>query len=383
MYLLCGGLLVLFLLGCVLIVQRDNLLVAYHVRNVVRSSDPAVSSAEWLKSRTMLSLPQLLAQLTSPEPAVCERSASLVREIVQECKDPTNPEDSHLTLALAAKLNQAYERLSPDGRGQAVLIAIDVLHIHLSGWSPNVPTVLENGGDVLLSALVDESPTVKSRALSAAKRIWDWDGTDRVSQALVRDWQRQCYLRSVELLGSDKEEIRAAAADAIARSKFHEGDAVLISKLKDKSVRVRKAVLVALSHGAGDALDSDEKESLMTFLSDPDAEVRSAAAQLLRSAGISEAKVRLASLMRNPDPMMRAKAPEEAFAISNLDAVSIVLELADDEAPAVRVAVARTASTSDRPELREILQKMADADPDPLVRDMAKQFLAMRLVNRK
>ena len=218
-YLVCGGLVVAFLVGCVLFAQRDHLLVHYHVRRVVGSSEVDGDSALWLRNRTMLSLPLLLAQLSHDDAAACERSAALVREIIRTCGDPTNPEDAHLTLALAAKLNQAFDRFSVDGRGQAVLIAVDVLQIHLSGWSPHVPTVIENGGDVLLAALADDDIAVKSRALSAEKAIWAWDGTDRVSQALVRDWQRRCYLRSVELLSSESDEIRAAAADAIARSK--------------------------------------------------------------------------------------------------------------------------------------------------------------------
>lgn len=199
---------------------------------------------------------------------------------------------------------------------------------------------------------------------------------------MIRDWQRRCYERAVELLQSPTPALRAQAASAMAGAPFHEGDAALIERLRDPDPLVRRAALLSLERGRHDSLSSEQKLELTRFLHDEDERARRAAERILHHAGLSDAVIQLAALMRHSSPNERAKVVSQAFLVPDIDPVRWVLELADDPAPAVRIAVARAAMTSDHPELRKTLEHLAESDPDTLVRETCKQFLAARLAQR-
>lgn len=381
LYLMCAGLFVLTVVGAVLYVQRDLLLVHYHVWQATDPGETPAGSATWLRERTHLALPVLLSQFADRDPDRCNKAAELLRDLLSGYRDPTNPEHSHLTLSVATKLREVFSTLSPTGKARAVDVARGVLAVHLDAWSPNVPTALETAGGIFESALRDPSIEVRLAALGQLRTCWTWQGADGVLEALVRDWQHRCYRDAAEMLESELATIRAAAATALAGAPFHEADLALVSRWRDPDPAVRKAALVALvrSGEAGDVLTSEQKSQLIDLLHDPDAEIRDAVARLLRGAGVSEPVLRLATLIKHPSPVERAKVVSEAFRVADIDPVRWVLELADDPSPSVRLAVARAASTTNNEELRRRLETMAASDPDPLVRDMSQQFLALSL----
>lgn len=381
-YLVSAGLIVLTVAGCVLYAQRDQFLIHYHLRAQVSSDAPPAQATAWLIEHKALAVPTLVEEFRQADAERTRRARELVERIMADHPDPTDPEDSHLSLALAARLHEIHASLPPHGRLASVTLSGQVLRKHLAGWSPNAPTALETAGDVLLAGLIDDDLAVKEQALLTVSEIWTWNGADNIANTLVKEWKRHCYERAVRLLGSAAPRIRAAAAAALTHTTFHEGDSALIALLEDPDPNVQKVALVSLATVAADSLNSTQKTRIMDFLHDADAEVRGAAALVLKKSGLSDAKVHLATLMKHPVATERAKVVSLAFSVPDIDPARWVLALADDPSPAVRIAVARAASTSESPELKSRLAAMAESDPDPLVRELAQQFLASQTAKK-
>lgn len=375
-YLLCAGGLVLTVVACVLYAQRDHLLIHYHADRYLADKSGADASGDWLLERKVISVPVLLESLSSSTPLECERASDLLEKVLAEHADPTSPDHSQLSLAMAAHLHKVYLSLPATGRNEAVHLTALVLKTHLTTWSPKVSTAIETAGDVFLKGLVDEDVQVKANALDVLATIWTWNGADNIALTLVEEWRRHCYDRAVHCLTSASPRIRAAAAEAISHSPLHEGDPMLIGLLNDPDPGVQKVALVALAKTAADSLTSQQKVKLMDFLHDSDPEVRAAAANLLRHSGLSDAIIHLATLIKHPEATERAKVVHLAFSVPDVDPVQWIMSLADDPAPAVRIAIAQEAARSDNTQLRQQLFKMSESDPDPLVREMSQQLIA-------
>lgn len=363
--------------ACVGFVHRDQLLVHYYADSFVTASSPAEEARQWLVLRPQISLPVLVAKLRSPEPEPCRRAASALLEIVGSSTDPTDPRQSHLSLSLASMLHTQRGSFSPAGRVEAVELSAGVLREHLAKWSPNAPTALATAGSVLLSGLTDPHPIVQEAALARLPELWTWEGSDSiVKNSLVETWKWRCYQRAVDSMTSRSPSVRAAAATALRRAPFHDGDSSLVRLLDDEAPQVRKAALATMAESAVDSLSSESHYwRLVDFLGDSDADVRSLARQILLAAGFSEDKLQIALLLRNPDPRERAKIPAILLDGDGTATRRWLLELVRDPAPSVRIEALRAAAVTRDPEFREVFKHLATDDPDPQVRTECEQIL--------
>lgn len=377
LFLASALLLILTVIGCVAYAQRDQFLVHYHANRLVRGGNGFEDSERWLEERKILAVPVIIDVFVGNEEKPCATARDFLQRILAAHGDPTDPEQSHLSLSLAASLQAKFEHLSEYGRMASLSLAIQVLGQHLDAWSPNVPTALETGGKVLLLGLVDPVARVKEHALVSMAEIWSWSGADNVAYGLVEEWKRNCYDRASAQLASASPAIRIAAAGAISGSPYHEADAALIAMLDDEVSSVRKAALVALCASAGDSLTSSQKIRLMDFLHDPDGEVVSAASRLLQACGVSESRLGIAILMKHPDPQRRATIAESLPSMPEINPVPLLLTLSDDPSPMVRMSVVRIALESADTRLRARLRAMAETDPDANVRALLQQLLAV------
>jgi phage tail protein X len=378
---ICGsaGLLILTIAGCVLYMQWDEILLTRRVRQFVESDQPSDGTVEWLSKHRFAASQAVIAHLANADPAVARRTHKFIAATLAENPDPTNPEHSHIGLTIAAKLHQGFDGFSEAGRTEAASLAFLVLRQHLAQWSPNVPTALESAGELVCRVLAVDDPAVQQAGLRETGQIWSWHGSDNVTRPLVEEWKRRCYMLIVQQLENPAPSLRALAAVGLAGAPFHEGDMKLIGLLDDADPAVKAPALQALAHAA-DSLSAEHKDRLVTFLHDPDIHVQAAARQLLRLAGLSEAEIRLAALLKHPIPAERAKVVSLAGTILD-DPALWVLALADDPSPAVRLSVARAACFSHDARLRDRAMRMATADEDFNVRQMTRMWLALRLQN--
>ncbi|QDU63899.1 hypothetical protein Pan216_47800 [Planctomycetes bacterium Pan216] len=375
LYLVCAGLLVLTVAGCVVYSLRDQILVHYNAWRYVNAPNPDEELGEWLAQRQILSLPILASYLRQEDSGICRNAGAFISEVIDRHPDPTDPEHVHLALLIASRLHEMYPTYSHFGREQAVGVAYQLLGKHLATWSPNVPTALETAGGVILLALQDKVDGVREQTLRKLTDVWSWRGNDEVVRSVVEGWKRTCYEHAVTQLRSSNPEIRAAAAAGLARAPFHEGDLALIELIDDPDCTVKRTVFESLTASLADSLGPTTKMKLVEYLHHEDATLCEAANVLLQASGVRKSVVELAKLVKHPLPSERSRVVTMAFEVEGIDPIRWVLALRDDPSPEVRMEVARVAATSDDEELKSVLKDYASADDERAVRELAKYLL--------
>lgn len=146
------------------------------------------------------------------------------------------------------------------------------------------------------------------------------------------------------------------------------GGVVPAGYLTDESAEVRRAAVLAVGpvpEGKTPAVPDDD---LFPRLHDQDREVRQLAAAALRGRGLTDLQVQLARQLVSPEPADRLKLLLDLTDSEGVKDVGPWLErLSRDPEPAVRLGAARLAFEC-RVVFAGWLDRLADQDPDPLVR---------------
>jgi HEAT repeat protein len=156
----------------------------------------------------------------------------------------------------------------------------------------------------------------------------------------------------------------------------------LLPLLDDPEAEVRCAALVAVASPTdGDPIISDE--DLFRWLHDPDDSVRKICRDVLVSRDRSEAEIALGRRLTDPDPGERLKLLLDLRYDDDVADPEPWLErMSRDIEPAVRAGAARVAvelTTGRRQSCPQWVVRVADADPDPTVRRVARYFRSVPL----
>jgi HEAT repeat protein len=156
----------------------------------------------------------------------------------------------------------------------------------------------------------------------------------------------------------------------------------VVPLLGDPEAEVRRAALVAVATaGEGEPLVADE--DLFRWLHDPDEGVRKVCHGALVSRDRTEAEIGLGRRLTNPDARERLKLlPDLRFADEVADPEPWLERLSRDIEPAVRAGAARVAvevAGERRQSCPAWVARIADADPDPTVRRVARYFRSVPL----
>ncbi len=158
--------------------------------------------------------------------------------------------------------------------------------------------------------------------------------------------------------------------DAI-RAAIKSGGVAAAGYLADENAEVRRAAVLAVGlvpEGTSAAVPDDD---LFPRLHDADAEVRELTASALRGRGLTDEQVQLARQLASPAVAERLKLLVDLTDSDGVKDVGPWLErLSRDPEPAVRLGAARLAVEC-RVVFAGWLDRLADADPDPLVRQGA------------
>jgi hypothetical protein len=378
LYLSTAAVVVATVFGCLAFVHREQWLVPIYAYRHVHTPDSqgtdsnAKEVEDWLLQRPVLALPVLVSRLEDRDAAVCRRATRTLLEILRRHPDPTRPEDAQLSLTLGSLLSRQYAGYSPAGKAEAVTLAFAVLEQHLARWSPNVSTSLATAGQVVLSSLREIDPLVLESTLRGLPAAWRWNGSDNVAQRLSVYWKWRCNRRVVEHLSSDSPMVRAAAARALNGAIVHSGDGKLQELLNDRDPAVCKAALMTIADSSVDSIGAPARSRLIELLDDSDAEIRTLAQKVLIASGLSEAHVRVVVLMRRADPMERAQAADALREAPDIDPVRVLTDLARDASAIVRLAAVRAAVKLSDPSLKELLEQLAQDDPNEEVRQACR-----------
>jgi len=160
-------------------------------------------------------------------------------------------------------------------------------------------------------------------------------------------------------LGSADEEVRAEAADALARSAEEAGARPLVrAALEARALRL--GAVLALGR-----LPGGDCDLLAGLLDDPDAEVRAAAAEGLARCSAPQVEPRIAAaLEREEDAAVREALLAALGAVGGPGAVSRLAPQVHASDAAVRFAAVRALGATRAPEaLLPLLESLAEGDP--------------------
>jgi hypothetical protein len=145
----------------------------------------------------------------------------------------------------------------------------------------------------------------------------------------------------------------------------------VVPLLNDPAPEVRQAAMLAVGPSS-EVLATDD---LLRWLHDPDADVRRLCEGALRSRGLHEDHVRLGRLMTDSRAGVRLQVVDCLRESSDLEPGVWLRRLSHDPAPAVRAAAVRAASEQTALDLTDRLEQMAENDPSPTVRQLARHYL--------
>jgi hypothetical protein len=153
----------------------------------------------------------------------------------------------------------------------------------------------------------------------------------------------------------------------------------VVPLLKDPAAEVRRTAMLVVDLSP-DAVATDD---LLTWLHDPDAEVRHLCDQALRGRGLSERHVQLGRLMTDDRPARRLEVIDLLRRTNDLEPGVWLRRLSHDPTPAVRAAAVRAATEQARASLTDRLEQMAQNDPCPTVRQLAQYYLSAQRIRER
>jgi hypothetical protein len=369
----------LAVVGSVVYSQQELVVAHWHSWRYLRSTADSPDSA-WLQANRSLSLPIAAESLAGPDAHKSRRAGELVRAILSELKDPTDPDSVQLSLVAMAKFRDSYASFNAAARLESLEASHLLLRLHLERWSPHVATVLDSAGEIFLAALADEDLAVKETALRRLPSLWRAIAVDGSAGPLVRAWLYRAYQSAIHLTSSMERTVRLAAAVACCHAPFADEDYRIARLLDDEDVTVRKGVLVALSQSRRGRLHGMQKHLVAAWLGDSDPAAVAAAERVLRTDGIPAEKVELLKLKSSATPETRARAA--AFAVelskrpdSDFDPTGVLLQLSEDQSPEVRLAAVQAAVGSPAEAVVARLRSMSRNDSDVRVRSRALEVL--------
>jgi hypothetical protein len=125
--------------------------------------------------------------------------------------------------------------------------------------------------------------------------------------------------------------------------------------------------------------NSDEliaTDDLLSWLHDPDPEVRTLCETALRGRNLDEKHLKLGRLITDARPAVRLEVLRSLRSATDLEPGVWLHRLSHDPAPAVRAAAVRAATESFSVNLTDRIRQIAQADPNDTVRQIARHYLS-------
>jgi len=345
-----GSLLVLVLGGAAALWWGRSALVSwYYVRQLVQAE--AGTRESWAERVADLGeevVPQLVACLKRQDDAACVN----VRDALVGLAGRWKPDDPRHA-GLRARLAEAFPQLSPAGQ----CVVLDLEQRWLPEGRKNFP------GRLLTLAGRAPQAEIRGRALGLAA-LWLQHPEAGEGISTCRELVRHC-LRDPEAAN------RAAAVELAVRPDI--GLARQVAPLlDDPAPEVRKEAMAAI----GTSEEAVATDDLLRSLHDGDADVRRLCELALRGRGlVRKEDLTLARLVSDAKPGVRLQVLERLSRTTDLEPGVWLRRLSQDPAPAVRAAAARAAADLESLDFSERLQKMAEQDPSPTVRQLARHYL--------
>jgi HEAT repeat protein len=329
--------------------QRMPLLAWYFVHRLAAAAGD--DQRTWVARTATLgdaAVPPLLRCLSGQDAQACANAQAALAQIVGTAERRQS--------ALTARLADRFAGLSAAGQTCALELATD--------WLAKAPV----GSRVLVPATVRLLPIsgrstgseVHRRALQLAALLLNHDCSGD---------ERNACRELVRLTLQDPEPANRIDAVRLASTPSLSMSRQVAPLLNDSDARVRQTAMAVVGC-APEAIGTDD---LLRSLHDPDADVRRLCEAALRGRGLRPQDVTLGRLITDARASVRLQVLER-LRQADLEPGIWLRRLSEDPVPAVRAAAIRVAAQSHLG-LRDQLEKMADRDPSPTVRQLAQHYL--------
>jgi HEAT repeat protein len=341
--------------------QRDPILSWYYVRQLTEASDGQLETyAQKLAHLGEGATPRLLDGLCETDPAVC---AKMQYPLILMAKKWGHADTR--TSTLVVHLHTRFGEFSPVGQEKAVLLVTNLMQNE--GAKPSPPRLTKVVGEFLTMA-------EKNIELRAACLLLLAELVDCVQPGQWVDAGRamtQCGLEDA------RPECRVSALRVLLREPMRK-DRELLEKalplLRDKTAAVRKhAVLVLAAEN-----EVAHEDSFLKLLHDDDPEVQFLCENALRKRGLSDDDIRIARMLSDREPTTRMRVLQYLRRVPDVNLDSLLRQLSNDPAKAVRAAAIRAAADYPHVDLSKRLTEMAASDPEESIRMNARYYLQER-----
>lgn len=354
---LLGGLVVVTLpLAAAAWLKGPTIAGWYYVHGLSRAGDDAEREL-WQARIHRLGRPGLSLLLDGLQQADPRACANIGQTLI------AFPSDQVGSVEVATGLAEVFPRLRGPGQEAALGILVECLR------RPTAPAGEASPG-VFLPAI--------ARLLAAAAQSPDRDvhaGALRLAEAAVggndarqlRDSSRE-LVRTCVQSENISNRIRAVR---LAQSPSLDLVDQIVPLLNDPTPEVRQAALLALGP-APEVLATDD---LLQWLHDPDPGVRKLCETALRGRGLPDLHLQLGRFLTDSRPANRMQVLDLLQEAADLEPGVWLRRLSHDRVPAVRAAAVRAAGEQQFVDLSDRLEQMAQNDPSPTVRQLARYYL--------
>jgi hypothetical protein len=358
--LIVGAVLAVVLAGAGLAwLERTPLLAWYYVRSLAQADETERDT--WMERVLQLdeaAVPGLLACFRRDDARACANARLALLRLAARW-GPDDPRRAHLTDRLA----EGFSARSVSGQLNTLELDETLIRDVPVDAAPSEPA-LQAGVHLVVEAARTADRDLHAQALSLGELLWttadrpDVRGAEReLVQACLHDGEPHNQIRAVRLA-------QCAEINLLDQ---------VVPLLRDPAPEVRRAALLAV----GDAPAIVATDDLLQWLHDPDAEVRRLCEEALRLARhLPENHLRLGRLLTDPRPEVRLDVLECLRRDSDLEPGIWLRRLSHDPAAAVRAAAVREVARQDLASLADRLEQMAQNDPSPTVRQLARYYLS-------
>lgn len=339
--------------------RRDQVAAWYYVRGLSQAGEQDRDAwAQRVERLAVAAVPALVHSLAQDNARACGNAEMSLTRLVEQW----GPDDPR-SISVAERLAEGFPRLSTTGKGSALRV-IRALGQLVKGTS--VPeTLVRSAASAIRLSVVPGAEAARPAALELALSPIGIAKTGEMVEA-CRDLARAC-LRD-EAAGTRVLALRLAAQPEMQLREE------IVGLLQDPAPEVRRAAMLEL--GPTPALISTDE--LLPWLHDADADVRKLCEAALRGRGLRDEHLKMGRLVTDRRATQRLKVLDYLHDHSELDQGLWLRRLSHDPTPAVRAATVRASASEGSVDLSDRLEQMAQNDPSPTVRQLARFYLSCR-----
>jgi HEAT repeat protein len=341
--------------------ERTRLVAWYYVHRLVQADGAGRDKwFERIAGYEESAVADMLGRLKQADASECDNILWALTHLA----DRLRTSDASAVL-FAGQLVDSFPAANTNGKRCILEVAAALLKPPSSGGQVSASLVAFIGRLPRATAQTDDS-VLHAHAIALANQLLSVDSVDGMTAESCRELTTACFT-------DPDPQNRTAALELAAHSKINLLDKT-VPLLRDPEAEVRRAAILAI----GPAPDLIATDDLLYWLHDSDLQVRKLCETALRGRGLREEQLQLGRLITDNQAKVRMQVLPYLRPTTNLEPTPWLRRLTHDPVSAVRAAAIRAAAERAFDDLKDRVEQMANTDPSPTVRQVARYYLSCR-----